>query len=84
MLMSYQTNIFCDWYWGEKENKASTDLIADVLKGQELGNCVMLGAGSGRLAYDMIAEKMVGNIVALAINPLLLTIGAECIVGKKI
>ena len=53
-LNTYYANIHRDWSWGDEENRASLDQIQNVLQGKAaLGNVLVLGAGAGRLAYDL-------------------------------
>ena len=53
-LNTYYANIHRDWAWGDEENEASLKQIRAVLHDHaELGNVLVLGAGAGRLAYDI-------------------------------
>ena len=53
-LNTYYANIHRDWAWGDEENEASLKQIEAVLHDHaELGNVLVLGAGAGRLAYDI-------------------------------
>jgi ubiquinone/menaquinone biosynthesis C-methylase UbiE len=75
---SYLTNIFRDWVWGDSENNENLKLINQVLdknKIYDLKKCVILGAGSSRLAYDLAKSHSQTNVFALDINPLLLSVG---------
>ena len=53
-LNTYYANIHRDWCWGDEENTASLKQIESVLHDSaELGKVLVLGAGAGRLAYDI-------------------------------
>jgi hypothetical protein len=53
-LNTYYPNIHRDWAWGVEENEASLKQIRSVLHDNaELGDVLVLGAGAGRLAYDI-------------------------------
>ena len=53
-LDSYYNNIFRDWAWENGENEALLDVIESVLVDKiELGKVLTIGAGAGRLSYDI-------------------------------
>ncbi len=86
-ILSYTTHIFRDWSWGEEENQLVAGHLVDVLK-PNLGERVrmlVLGAGAGRLAYDL-HHKLPGNIdtVALDSNPFLCLVGQTLISGGSL
>lgn len=70
-LHSYYLNLHRDWCWGAPENAASLAEVAAALggRGQRL---LVLGAGGGRLAYDLHQHGAHALTVGLDINPLLL------------
>jgi SAM-dependent methyltransferase len=71
-LHSYYANLHRDWVWGEAENEAARALVASAfgtLAGKRL---LVLGAGAGRLCYDLAEGERPALTVALDINPLLL------------
>ncbi len=89
-LMAYEANVFRDWVWGEKENAASLEAVAATLKGVQTGAMLLLGAGAGRLAYDLhrhrtgtpaTAEALT---VALELNPYLSTISRRLASGDSV
>ncbi len=67
-LFSYATNLFRDWVWGEAENNQAIDMLAQVAPGS-LGRTLVLGAGGGRLAWDL-ASGSATAVCAVDINPL--------------
>jgi hypothetical protein len=71
-LTTYSANIHRDWSWGDAENAASFDVLAALLGGAEPGRVLVLGAGAGRLAYDLHMGTAASLTVALDFNPLLL------------
>ncbi len=71
-LNTYYANIHRDWSWGDEENEASLKQIRTVLHEHvDLGNVLILGAGAGRLAYDIHMQIDCNSTVAMDFNPLL-------------
>src|SRR6185436_17731115 len=52
-LTTYYANVHRDWCWGDAENEASFDALAAALGDAPPGRVLVLGAGAGRLAYDL-------------------------------
>jgi len=74
-LNTYYPNIHRDWCWGEQENTASMNQIRAVLHDHaDLGNVLVLGAGAGRLAFDIHTQLNCTSTVALDFNPLLMLV----------
>jgi len=74
-LSTYYANIHRDWAWGDEENAASLRQIQSVLHDHaELGNVLVLGAGAGRLAYDVHTTLDCAATVAMDFNPLLMLV----------
>ena len=70
-LTTYAANIFRDWCWGEAENDASFATLAAALHDAPPSRALVLGAGAGRLAYDLHMRTASAITVALDFNPLL-------------
>ena len=84
-LNTYYANIHRDWGWGDEENRASLKQVRAVLHDHaELGNVLVLGAGAGRLAYDIHTSMDCATTIALDFNPLLLLVANAVTGGKKI
>ena len=84
-LNTYYANIHRDWAWGAEENKASLDQVRAVVHDHaELGNVLVLGAGAGRLAYDMHTLMDCAATVALDFNPLLLLVARAVTKGEQL
>ena len=84
-LNTYYANIHRDWAWGEEENNASLQQVRSVLHDHaELGDVLVLGAGAGRLAYDIHAQLDCTRLVALDFNPLLMLVASEMVNGKRL
>jgi ubiquinone/menaquinone biosynthesis C-methylase UbiE/uncharacterized protein YbaR (Trm112 family) len=84
-LNTYYPNIHRDWVWGEEENKASLKQVRAVLHDHaELGNVLVLGAGAGRLAYDIHTQLNCTTTVAMDFNPLLMLVAKAVTSGKKL
>ncbi len=74
-LNTYYANVHRDWSWGDEENKASMKQLGSVLHDSaDLGNVLVLGAGAGRLAYDLHMQMDCAMTVAMDFNPLLMLI----------
>lgn len=83
-LDGYAANIHRDWAWGEAENEANLRLI-DGLAGSLRGKRVLvLGCGSGRLAYDIHQRLGPSMTVGLDHNPMLLTLASRLADGETI
>jgi uncharacterized protein YbaR (Trm112 family) len=84
-LNTYYANIHRDWAWGDEENTASLERIRAVLHDHaELGKVLVLGAGAGRLAYDIHTGLECDATIAVDFNPLLMLIAQAVTSGKKV
>lgn len=84
-ISTYYPNIHRDWSWGETENTASLRQISAVTDGGEaLGNTLVLGAGAGRLAYDIHMQLETKQCVAIDFNPLLMLVAKSMISGETL
>jgi hypothetical protein len=85
-LTNYYVNLHRDWAWGDEENLASMQQLRALL-GSELeglGRTLVLGAGAGRLAYDLHAAGDAALTVATDFNPLLLFVARELFAGRTV
>lgn len=84
-LNTYYANVHRDWSWGDDENKASLKQIRAVLhEHADLGNVLVLGAGAGRLAYDIHMQLDCDHTVALDFNPMLLLVANTVARGTQL
>ena len=84
-LNTYYANVHRDWSWGKEENEASLKQIRAVLHDHaELGNVLVLGAGAGRLAYDIHSELSCSTTIAMDFNPLLMLVARAVTSGKEL
>ncbi len=84
-LNTYYANIHRDWSWGDEENQASLKQVRAVLHDHaELGNILVLGAGAGRLAYDIHMNMECSSTVAMDFNPLLMLVAKAVTQGEKL
>ena len=82
-LDSYYNNIFRDWSWQNNENQQLLDCIDNVLDdAKQLGKMLTIGAGAGRLSYDIQSKYSIEYSVLLDINPLLLFSACQAIQGE--
>ncbi len=83
-LDSYYDNIFRDWSWENGENLQLLDAIDNVLEDyKQLGKVLTIGAGAGRLSYDIHQKYSPNYSILLDINPLLLFSACQAIQGNK-
>jgi ubiquinone/menaquinone biosynthesis C-methylase UbiE len=84
-LNTYYPNIHRDWSWGEEENRASLKQIQAVLHDHaDLGKVLVLGAGAGRLAYDIHSQFQCEMTVAMDFNPLLMLVAKAVTRGESL
>lgn len=86
-LTSYADNVFRDWAWYNGENEALFDAIEAVVsadKRDAIGSVLTLGAGAGRLSYDIHQRYSPEQSVALDFNPLLLLLGCRVMHGEVV
>lgn len=84
-LTTYYPNIHRDWCWGEQENRAACELVAGLWRpAPPPRRLLVLGAGAGRLAYDLHQSQDLEITVALDFNPLLATIGRRVSRGETV
>jgi SAM-dependent methyltransferase len=83
-LMTYAYNIHRDWSWGADENEASFDLVDEALASGAPGKVLVLGAGAGRLAYDLHMRTGAAATVVLDFNPFLLLLARYVTSGNAL
>jgi len=84
-LSSYYTNLHRDWCWGDAENEASLAAVTGTLPdGARPRRVLVLGAGAGRLAYDLHRALAPQLTLALDFNPLFALAAARIATGKAL
>jgi hypothetical protein len=83
-LTTYEANVFRDWAWGDAENDRTASLVLAALGSHAPGVVGVLGAGAGRLAYDLHRRARPALTVALDFNPLLLLVAARVLAGAGV
>ena len=83
-LMTYYNNVHRDWCWGDEENEASFAIVDAALAGRPPGKVLVLGAGAGRLAYDLHERWAASTTVVLDFNPLLLMLAQRLTRGESV
>jgi uncharacterized protein YbaR (Trm112 family) len=84
-LNTYYANVHRDWSWGDDENEASMKQIRAVLhENADLGNVLVLGAGAGRLAYDIHMQFECSSTLAFDFNPMLMLVANTVTRGDKL
>ncbi|MDX1500008.1 MAG: methyltransferase domain-containing protein [Woeseiaceae bacterium] len=84
-LSTYYANVHRDWAWGKEENEASLAQLRAVLhENAAPGDVLVLGAGAGRLAYDLHMEFGCARTLALDFNPLLVLIAKTVTGGGRL
>lgn len=82
-LNTYYQNVHRDWAWGQAENAAARDIVASLMP-KAPGKVLVLGAGAGRLAYDLHQGTAAQLTVGLDFNPLLLGIASRVSRGEAV
>lgn len=83
-LSTYYPNVHRDWVWGDEENAASLAEISAALSASgshDPGTTIVLGAGAGRLAYDVHQAGGASTTYAVDFNPMLALIGKAVFAG---
>ncbi|HEY6597821.1 MAG TPA: hypothetical protein VIZ30_00815, partial [Pseudomonadales bacterium] len=83
-LTTYYANLHRDWCWGHEENEASYALVAGGLGDCTGARVLVLGAGAGRLAYDIHTRLSPRVTVALDVNPLLALTAQQVVAGEPV
>lgn len=83
-LTTYYGNLHRDWAWGADENAASLEIVVDRLGDHRPERVLVLGAGAGRLAYDLHESTSAEKTLALDFNPLLVWTAARIAAGETI
>ena len=87
-LMAYEANVFRDWVWGDAENGASLAAVSAAVTGSsntvEPLSLLVLGAGAGRLAWDLHQSVQPRLTVAVELNPYLTTLMQQLAGGRSI
>ncbi len=84
-LSTYYPNLHRDWCWGEAENRTSLDAVLACLpRGAAPKRMLVLGAGAGRLAYDLHQALKPALTVALDFNPLFLLAALRILSGPPL
>ncbi|MBS0393498.1 MAG: class I SAM-dependent methyltransferase [Proteobacteria bacterium] len=81
-LHSYYANVHRDWCWGGEENQAALAQVGPAVGAAE--RVLVLGAGAGRLAYDLHQTGASRLTVALDINPLLVLAAERVVRGVPV
>ena len=83
-LTSYYDNIFRDWSWENGENEQMLAVVESVIPEKyNFGKVLTIGAGAGRLSYDIHQKYSPEYSILLDINPLLLLAGCKAIQGSS-
>ncbi len=83
-LHNYYANLHRDWCWGEEENALGLALVREVLGRFSPQRVLVLGAGAGRLAFDLHVALEPELTVALDLNPLLAEVARRMYAGASI
>jgi SAM-dependent methyltransferase len=83
-LLSYDANVHRDWCWGQTETEAALAEVMAVLSDRRFQRVLVLGAGAGRLAYDLHQTLAPQSTVAVDLNPLLAYVGCRAASGDAL
>jgi SAM-dependent methyltransferase/uncharacterized protein YbaR (Trm112 family) len=82
-LTTYYGNLHRDWAWGDAENEASFAIVRARLA-DDPGRVLVLGAGGGRIAYDIHEGTSATATTALDFNPLLVLATQRIAAGRQL
>jgi ubiquinone/menaquinone biosynthesis C-methylase UbiE len=82
-LTTYYGNLHRDWAWGADENAASFEIVRARLT-ERPGRVLVLGAGGGRIAYDIHEGTAAAATTALDFNPLLVLAARRIAAGEPV
>ena len=84
-LMGYFSNIHRDWSWESQENRICLDLIHESLASNSvIGDCVILGSGACRLAFDIYHSLDPSLMICIDMNPFLLAVAEKMLHGNSL
>jgi SAM-dependent methyltransferase len=84
-ITTYYANAHRDWCWGDEENLAAQQLLSAALaEADPTGVMVVLGAGAGRLAYDLHQNGSAALTLALDLNPFLMLLADRMSRGESV
>lgn len=83
-IFSYEANVHRDWNWGGTECALALQAVMDALDEHQPERILVLGAGAGRLAYDLHQNTGARSTVALDLNPLLAYVGHQVSTGAAL
>ncbi|MGH1439478.1 MAG: class I SAM-dependent methyltransferase [Cellvibrionaceae bacterium] len=81
-LLSYEANLYRDWVWGQEENDLCRDIVYQHIDASRCEKILVLGAGAGRLAWDIHQSIKPDMTVTTDINPLLVLAAQQIMKGK--
>jgi hypothetical protein len=84
-LTNYYVNMHRDWVWGDAENASALEILRNITREQvDWGRTLVLGAGSGRLPYDVHMQLGPRLTIAVDFNPLLLFVARDVTRGGSV
>jgi uncharacterized protein YbaR (Trm112 family) len=83
-IFSYEANVHRDWNWGDAECALALQCVIEALDEHQPEHILVLGAGAGRLAYDLHQSTRAQLTVALDLNPLLAYVGQQVSCGASL
>jgi hypothetical protein len=83
-LTSYYANLHRDWCWGDAENEAAFAAVDAALGSANPGRTLVVGAGAGRLAYDVHVRRRPELLVAADLNPLMMAVARRMFEGGRV
>lgn len=86
-ITDYYEQIHRDWGWqgSDDENRDALQTVEKLIgDDRDLGVIVVLGAGAGRLAYDVHHAYDAAKTILVDINPLLMCVAAQMGAGETV
>jgi hypothetical protein len=82
-ISEYYHHILQDWAWDDGVIQQRAAAILSLFKPEKSGNVLALGAGAGRLSWELHQHWNAEMTIACDINPLLLATGHKLIVKQE-
>lgn len=88
-LLSGWRQLLRDWAWDDRSDEAAIGVaaVADALVGAgitALGDLVVLGAGAGRMPYELHVAFAARSSILLDVNPIPALVGRRVIAGERV
>ena len=82
-LMGYYPSLVRDWAFGDHEVQRQVDAVVDGAPASQLGRVVCIGAGGGRIPYELKRRGHATHVTLVDIDPMLLLFAQHFVRGAS-